>query len=106
MTRGYLARIHPLELWLLDYLAVNPGATLADAVADSAQARQEVYRWLMKTSRRRAQDRRILDPAGDRGVSADPPVLAGTGVSICVPHPLPWQLPSAAPETAPPHSPS
>ncbi|MCB1853525.1 MAG: transglycosylase domain-containing protein [Halieaceae bacterium] len=59
--RGYLARIHPLELWLLDYLAVNPGATLADAVADSAQARQEVYRWLMKTSRRRAQDRRILD---------------------------------------------
>jgi hypothetical protein len=30
-------------------------------LAAGAQARQEVYSWLMKTSRRQAQDRRILD---------------------------------------------
>lgn len=58
---GYLARIHPLELWLLDYLGAHPDASLSEAKAESAGARQDVYRWLMKTSRRRAQDRRILD---------------------------------------------
>ncbi len=59
--RGYLARVHPLELWLIDYLQVHPDAGI-DAVLDaSADARQEVYRWLMKTSRRHAQDKRILD---------------------------------------------
>ena len=59
--RGYLARVHPLELWLIEYLQLHPEATLDAAIAASAEARQEVYRWLMKTSRRRAQDRRILD---------------------------------------------
>ena len=59
--RGYLARIHPLELWLLDYLGEHPDARLSDAIADSAEVRQEVYRWLMKTGRRKAQDRRIQD---------------------------------------------
>jgi len=59
--RGYLSRVHPLELWLLDYLKSNPGATLSQAISDSVEVRQEVYRWLMKTGRRRAQDRRILD---------------------------------------------
>jgi len=59
--RGYLARVHPLELWIIDYLQRNPGATLSQTLSAGADARQEVYRWLMKTSRRRAQDRRILD---------------------------------------------
>lgn len=59
--RGYLARVHPLELWIIDYLQRNPGASLEQTLADGTDARQEVYRWLMKTSRRRAQDRRILD---------------------------------------------
>jgi cell division protein FtsI/penicillin-binding protein 2 len=59
--RGYLMRVHPLELWLLEYLAANPGATRSQVIADSADVRQEVYRWLMKTKQRRAQDRRILD---------------------------------------------
>ncbi|MBK7170165.1 MAG: transglycosylase domain-containing protein [Gammaproteobacteria bacterium] len=59
--RGYLARVHPLELWLIDYLLGHPSARVDEAIAASADARQEVYRWLMKTSRRRAQDRRILD---------------------------------------------
>lgn len=57
--RGYLARIHPLELWLVSYLMQFPQATLEEVMAASAGHRQEVYGWLFKTSRKRAQDRRI-----------------------------------------------
>ncbi len=59
--RGYLARVHPLELWLVDYLRQHPGASEREVLDAGAEVRQEVYAWLMKTSRRRAQDRRILD---------------------------------------------
>ncbi|MBP1152351.1 transglycosylase domain-containing protein [Methylocaldum sp. RMAD-M] len=57
--RGYIARIHPLELWLVSYLVEHPNATLGEVVGASAQERQQVYRWLFKTSRRYAQDKRI-----------------------------------------------
>jgi membrane peptidoglycan carboxypeptidase len=57
--RGYLARVHPLELWLLNYREQHPRATLSEIRANSAGQRQEVYSWLFKTSRRHAQDRRI-----------------------------------------------
>lgn len=57
--RGYIARIHPLEIWLVSYLVKHPNATLREVVAASAQQRQEVYRWLFKTSRTHAQDKRI-----------------------------------------------
>ncbi len=59
--RGYLARVHPLELWLINYLVTHPDASINEVLEASADARQEVYRWLMKTSRRHAQDKRILD---------------------------------------------
>lgn len=57
--RGYVARLHPLELWLVGYRSSNPDATLADAVAASADERQTVYRWLFNTRFKRAQDSRI-----------------------------------------------
>jgi membrane peptidoglycan carboxypeptidase len=57
--RGYLARVHPLELWLLGYLRAHPGASMSDVIAASEGERQEVYRWLFRTSRRQAQDARI-----------------------------------------------
>ncbi len=57
--QGYVARVHPLELWLVGYLSENPGATLAEAVAASAEVRQAVYRWLFSTRARSAQDQRI-----------------------------------------------
>ncbi len=57
--RGYLARVHPLELWLLDYLGNNPGAKLPKVLAASAHARQEVYGWLFNSGRKVAQDKRI-----------------------------------------------
>ncbi|WP_229490765.1 transglycosylase domain-containing protein [Pseudoduganella namucuonensis] len=57
--RGYLANVHPLELWLVAYLRQNEGATLSQAVAASEKERQEVYQWLFKTHRKHAQDKRI-----------------------------------------------
>src|SRR5450830_1011692 len=57
--RGYLANVHPLELWLVSYLRQNEGATLTQVVAASEKERQEVYQWLFKTHRKHAQDRRI-----------------------------------------------
>jgi hypothetical protein len=58
--RGYLAGVHPLELWLLRYLRQHPEATLAEVLTASDRARHDGYRWLFKTSNKRAQDQRIL----------------------------------------------
>jgi membrane peptidoglycan carboxypeptidase len=57
--RGYIAKIHPLELWLAAYLSAAPGSTFSEIVAAGAEARQEAYAWLFNPSLRRAQDRRI-----------------------------------------------
>ncbi len=59
VDRGFLAHVHPLELWAVSFLKENPAATLAEAVQASAKERQEVYRWLFKTRDRAAQDTRI-----------------------------------------------
>jgi len=56
---GYLARIHPLELWLVRHLLRNPQASLATILEESVQARQDVYTWLFRTRSRNAQDVRI-----------------------------------------------
>jgi membrane peptidoglycan carboxypeptidase len=57
--RGYLARIHPLELWLVSFLQEKPGATRAEIMAASAEERQEAYAWLFRTKHKSAQDVRI-----------------------------------------------
>jgi membrane peptidoglycan carboxypeptidase len=57
--RGYLAAVHPLELWLVAYLHQHQDATLTQIVAASEKERQEVYQWLFKTHRKHAQDKRI-----------------------------------------------
>jgi membrane peptidoglycan carboxypeptidase len=57
--RGYLARVHPLELWLVAYLKAHPQASFADALAASAAEAPVVYRWLFNSKSRRAQDLRI-----------------------------------------------
>jgi membrane peptidoglycan carboxypeptidase len=57
--RGYLASVHPLELWLVGYLRVHPKATFAEMTAASVKERQEVYSWLFNTHRKHAQDKRI-----------------------------------------------
>ncbi|CDG84946.1 transglycosylase domain-containing protein [Janthinobacterium agaricidamnosum] len=57
--RGYLANVHPLELWMVAYLRTHEGSTLTQMVAASEKERQEVYKWLFNTHRKHAQDRRI-----------------------------------------------
>lgn len=59
--RGYLAGVHPLELWLLNYLEGHPDATWHDAVTASTKERQDVYAWLFKPSKREGQDKRIRE---------------------------------------------
>ena len=57
--QGYIAKVHPLELWLLSYMNKNPAASFQEAVGQSAEQRQQVYRWLFKTTNRSARDNRI-----------------------------------------------
>lgn len=57
--RGYLARVHPLELWLVAHLRKNPKADLLQTIAASRDERQEVYAWLFKTHQKNTQDIRI-----------------------------------------------
>lgn len=57
--RGYIARIHPLELWLVSYLQKRPDATLKEIYDASVDERQQVYVWLFKTRHRYSMDKRI-----------------------------------------------
>ena len=57
--RGYIAQIHPLELWLVAYLRAHPGAGWREIVKASEQERIDVYGWLINTSHKNAQDIRI-----------------------------------------------
>ena len=57
--RGYLAHVHPLELWLLAYREQHPEATLSEVFTQSKMERQEVYQWLFHPTRWEAQNKRI-----------------------------------------------
>ncbi|MHB1187065.1 transglycosylase domain-containing protein [Thiobacillus sp.] len=57
--RGYVAQIHPLELWVVKTLRGAPKTDLKTLYESGAGVRLEVYDWLFKTSRKNAQDIRI-----------------------------------------------
>jgi len=57
--RGYVAGVHPLELWVVGYLRRHPGAGIGQVVRASSAERQAVYSWLFLTRHRNAQDHRI-----------------------------------------------
>jgi membrane peptidoglycan carboxypeptidase len=57
--RGYLSRMHPLELWVADFLRNKREASLQEILTENASVRQEVYKWLFRSSQKRAQDQRI-----------------------------------------------
>ena len=57
--RAFVAGVHPLELWLVTYLHMNPDANRTEILRDSANARVEAYRWLFRSKRKHAQDSRI-----------------------------------------------
>ncbi len=58
--QGYITKVHPLELWLVGYLIQHPDASRSEVIEASSQQRQDVYRWLFKSSRKNAQQRRIM----------------------------------------------
>ena len=57
--QGYIAKVHPLDLWLLGYLLNHPDATFSEIVKASEFERQEVYSWLFKSRHQSARDSRI-----------------------------------------------
>ncbi|MBM3321257.1 MAG: glycosyl transferase family 51, partial [Candidatus Eisenbacteria bacterium] len=59
VDRGFVARVHPLEVWTVAYLRRNPEATLDEAIAASKDERLAVYEWLFRTHEKDKQDKRI-----------------------------------------------
>ncbi|MGP0070637.1 MAG: transglycosylase domain-containing protein [Bryobacteraceae bacterium] len=57
--RGYLAHVHPLELWMLNYREQHPKADFKELAAASTQLRQDVYGWLFHSHYKHQQDIRI-----------------------------------------------
>jgi len=57
--QGFIAKVHPLDLWLLGYLLKNPGASLSEMLNAGRFERQEVYGWLFKSRHQGARDSRI-----------------------------------------------
>ena len=57
--RGYLAHVHPLELWMLNYRQTHPHADFKELAAQSTQLRQDVYWWLFRSHYKHQQDIRI-----------------------------------------------
>ncbi|QCP48967.1 glycosyl transferase family 51 [Trinickia violacea] len=57
--RGYIAKVHPLELWTVNYLREHPKATEAQVQDASRDVRFYTYKWLYKTRYHLTQDRRI-----------------------------------------------
>ena len=57
--QGFIAKVHPLDLWLIGYLLKHPDATFSEIVKASVFERQEVYSWLIKSRHKSARDSRI-----------------------------------------------
>lgn len=57
--RAYVARVHPIALWLTSYLAQNPDATIGQALVDSKDARRDSYTWLLDKAGPKRQERDI-----------------------------------------------
>ncbi len=57
--RAYIAGVHPLELWFLEYKASHPAASLGEVFRASEPYCMEAYKWLFRQRQRAAQDRAI-----------------------------------------------
>ncbi|MHC8322090.1 transglycosylase domain-containing protein [Pseudomonas sp. GB2N2] len=57
--QGFIAKVHPLDLWLMGYLLNHPDAKWSEVVKASQFERQEVYSWLFKSKHKGARDGRI-----------------------------------------------
>lgn len=57
---GYIARLHPLDLWITQKAFTTPGElSWSEALQGSSSACVDSYRWLFETSSQRKQDVRI-----------------------------------------------
>ncbi len=56
---GYLAGVHPLELWMVRYLQTERNPTWDRTAEAAAAARQESYKWLFSTKSLEKQNKRI-----------------------------------------------
>jgi membrane peptidoglycan carboxypeptidase len=56
---GYVAGVHPLELWLVGFLRAHHEANWKQVKQASQSQVQETYQWLFKTRHKSAQDSRI-----------------------------------------------
>jgi membrane peptidoglycan carboxypeptidase len=59
--RGYVAGVHPLELWLVAYLYQHPHVARSQVIAASADQRQQAYAWLFKSAKTHQQNVRIRE---------------------------------------------
>ena len=59
--RAYVARVHPLELWLTAFLETHPDATYAEALAASHDARFDSYAWLYERAGPKKQEQYVRD---------------------------------------------
>jgi len=57
--RAYIAGVHPLELWTVNYLRLHPQAAESELQSASHDDRIAAYSWLFKTRYHITQDRRI-----------------------------------------------
>jgi membrane peptidoglycan carboxypeptidase len=56
---GYIANVHPLEIWLVIYLQTHPTATWNDVAAASGDVILKSYAWLLKPDKTFQQNVRI-----------------------------------------------
>ncbi len=54
-----LARVHPIELWTVEYVLAHPAVEWAEFAAESESALTESYAWLYSPRAKRAQDLRL-----------------------------------------------
>lgn len=57
--RGYISRVHPIELWLVAHLRAKPADSRSAILTASQEARDESTAWIFRTRRRSVTDRAI-----------------------------------------------
>ncbi|MBV8468021.1 MAG: glycosyl transferase family 51, partial [Burkholderiales bacterium] len=57
--RAFLAGVHPLELWMVEYLHAHPNAGWTEMVRASLPQREDAYQWLYASHDRAGQNSRI-----------------------------------------------
>ncbi|MFM2067906.1 MAG: hypothetical protein RLZZ584_2815 [Pseudomonadota bacterium] len=57
--RAGVAGVNPMEMWIVAWQDEHPDGTMGEALAASAELRQQAYGWLMRPSMRGGQDARI-----------------------------------------------